>query len=370
MAATSFVRRHTRVVTAIFVTVALLAGLAIGGRAFLASDRGRALIVRVLPLYAPKSGLRVSAGRIDGNLFGRLRIHDLALADPAGVFARVPVVDLAWRPLTLLENRLTIRSATAPEVAVLRRPRLRPSADQRVLPDIDIVVGRLTIDRLDLAAPVTGRAETVQLDGGGQAVRGRAQVTLAATSATGGDVVRLHLDAEPDADRFDVAATVAAPAKGTLARLVGLPAALAVTAAGKGTWRDWHGTATARLGGRPLADLALTEMQGRLIVAGTAEPAPLLDGLGARATQGGVRLRADGRLTGRILTAQLDAASPAARASLAGTADFGHEVFAGLRAEVRALKPAALFPQLTGRDIVLAAAGHRHLRAPRSSTIR
>lgn len=354
MAAT-VLRRHARLATVIVAVVAALIVVTFAARRFVASDAGRALIVRALPFYAPKSGLRVSAGAIEGNVFGTLRVHDLALADPAGVFARVPVLDLAWRPLTLFENRLTVKSATAPEMLVLRRPRLRPSADQRILPRIDLVVGRLTIGRLELAAPVTGVAETVHLDGGGEAIRGRAQVTLAATSATGGDIVRLRLDARPDADRFDVAAAVAAPAKGTLARLLALPAALDVTVAGKGTWRDWHGTATARLGGRPLADLALTEMAGRLIVTGTAAPAPLLAGVGARAVAGGVRLRADGRLTDRILTARLDAVSAAVRASVAGTADFGHEVFAGVQFEARALEPTALFPRLTGRDIVLAA---------------
>lgn len=348
-------RRHARLVTVIFAGIALLAALVVGGRWFIGTDRGRALIVRALPLYAPQSGLRVIAGAIEGNVFGTLRLHDLALADPAGVFARVPVLDLDWRPLTLLDNRLTVRSAMAPAMTVLRRPRLRPSADKRILPDIDIdiVVGRLSIGRLDLAAPVTGIAETLRVDGGGEAVAGRAQVRLVATSATGGDVVRLHAAIVPDADRFDVAATVAAPAKGTVARLLGLPGAVAATVGGNGTWRDWRGTATARLGGRPLADLALTETAGRVIVTGTVAPAALLDGVPARAVAGGVRLRADGRLTGRILTGRVEAASAVISASLAGTADFGHEVLSGVRFEARVLQPKALASQLSGRDIVL-----------------
>ncbi len=347
-------RRHLRLIAAIFVAVGLVAALIVGGRAFVASDRGRALIVRALPLYAPKSGLRVAAGRIEGNVFGRLRVHDLTLADPAGVFARVPRLDLDWRPWTLLERRLTVRSADAAEMVVLRRPHLRPSADQRILPDIDIVVGRLRIGRLDLAAAVTGVPETLTLAGGGEAVRGRARVTLAAT-ASGGDLVRLKLDAAPDADRFDVAGTVAAPTRGTLARLLGLPAALEVKVAGVGTYRAWHGTAVAQLGARPLAQLALTETQGRLLVAGTVAPAPLLDGVAARATTGGVRLRAEGRLSGRVLTAQVDAASPALHATATGTADFGHEVLSGIRVVARAQQPSALLSRLSGRDLVLEA---------------
>ena len=347
--------RAARVVTVGFAVIAVLAALVLGGRAFLASDAGRALIVRALPLYAPQSGLRVRAGRIEGNVFGTLRIHDLDLADPAGTFAHVPVLDLAWQPLTLIQNRLTVRSAVAPEVAVLRRPRLRPSADTRVLPDIDIVVGRLSIARIDLAAAVTGRAEALRLDGHGEAVRGRARLALDAISATGGDRLHIALDAEPDADRFDVAAMLAAPARGTLARLGRLPGALDATVAGKGTWRAWTGSARARLAGRQLADLAVSETAGRVILAGTVAPAPLLDGVGATATAGGVRMRADGRLAARVLTGRVDAVSAAVRMSLAGSADFGREVFAGVRVEARALRPALLFPQLSGRDIVLAA---------------
>ena len=353
MARADWIARHTRVATVIFVAIALLAVLALGGQAFIASDAGRAMIVRALPLYAPKSGLRVTAGRLEGNVFGALTIHDLALADPTGVFATVPVVDLAWRPWTLVENQLTLLSATAPTMAVLRRPQLRPSADDRILPDMDIVVGRLTIGRLDLAAPVTGVAEAVRVEGSGEALHGRAKLKLMATSATGGDIVNVRLDAQPDADRFDVAATVAAPAKGTLARLLALPGALDVQIAGKGTWRDWHGTATARLAHAALADLALTQTRGRLVVAGTVAPAPLLDGLAARATAGGVRVRGDGRLTGRVLTARIDATSAALTAVVTGTADFGHEVFAGVRIAARALRPTVLFPRLTGRDIAL-----------------
>ncbi len=353
MTAASFARRHSLVVGGVLAFAVLLVVAVVGGQWFVGTDAGRALIVRALPLYAPQSGLRVTVGRIDGDIFGRATIHDLALADPAGVFARAPTVDLDWRPWTLTANRLTVRSAHAASLTVLRRPKLRPSADERVLPDIDIVVGRLTIDRLDLAAPVTGTPETLRLDGGGEAVRGRARLRLAATSATGGDVVAATLDAEPDADRFDVAATVAAPAKGTLARLLDLPAALDARVAGKGTYAAWHGTATARLGGARLADLTLTEAGGRLGVAGTVAPAPLLDGMGARAAAGGVRLDGDGRLAGRVLTARLAATSRAVAVTLAGSADFGHEVISGVRVAARVLEPRALFPRLTGRDIAL-----------------
>jgi translocation and assembly module TamB len=351
----SAVRRHSRLVAAIVAVALGLIALIWAGGQFIGSDDGRAAVVRLLGLYAPKSGLRIGVGRIEGDIFGRAKLHDLTLADPEGVFARVPLLDLDWRPLAMLDNRLSVRSAVAAEAIVLRRPRLRPSVDKRILPNIDIVVDRLRIDRLVLAAPVTGLAETVALGGSVDIRHGRARVDAAATSATGGDVVRLHLDAAPDRDALGLAATVAAPARGTIARLAGLTVPLDVAIGGKGTWRDWHGSATARLGRVRLADLALTESAGRFVVAGTTAPAQLLGGGAARLTAPVTRVRLDARLVGRVLTGSFAVASPVVRASATGSADFGTERFGRLRVEARLLQPAAFLSRLSGRDIALSA---------------
>ena len=350
-----WVTRHLRLVAVIIAAALGLAALIWGGRQYIASDGGRAAIAQLLGLYAPKSGLRLSAGRIEGDIFGKARIHDLALRDPDGVFATIPVLDLDWRPLVLLDNRLSVRSAVAREATVLRRPRLRPSADTHILPNIDIVVDRLRIDRLILAAPVTGLAETVALGGAADVRNGRARIDATATSASGGDVARLHLDAAPDRDALDLAATVAAPARGTIARLFGLTTALDVAVGGKGTWKDWHGTATARLDRVRLADLVLAATAGRFVVSGTTVPAVLLGGGAARLTAPMTRVRLDARLVARVLTGTFAAASPVARMAAAGSADFGTERFDRLRVDVRLLQPSSFLPRLTGRDIALAA---------------
>ena len=145
-----------RILAASLLVVLAAAALLFGLTRWLDTDNGRAFILRQLPLYAPKSGLTIRAGRIDGSIFGKAVIHDLAISDPKGVFARIPRLDLDWRPLDLVQSVLTARSVYAPEVRVLRRPELRPSLDKRILPDIDIAIGRLRIDRLILEPPVSG----------------------------------------------------------------------------------------------------------------------------------------------------------------------------------------------------------------------
>ena len=356
-------RNAVRALWLLTALVVVLALAAIVGLKFLDTQAGRDFAVRQLPLYAPASGLTVRAGRIDGSIFGRATIHDLEIGDPRGVFARAHQVSLDWRPFDLVRNRLTIAALASPEVEVLRRPALRPSADPRILPDIDIAVARVALPRIVLDAPVIGSRRVVSMSGGATSVAGRARLDLDAGGG-GGDRVRVHLDAEPDRDRFDLAATVDAPAGGVVAGLLGLRAPLAARVAGDGAWHDWRGAATASLGGAPLADLRLSAAKGLYTLAGRIVPQGLLGGAAARLTAGGVELAASATLDGRRAAARIAANTRAVTASAGGTVDFAAESLAGWQLEARLLEPAALAARLTGRDVRLRARIAGNFRAP------
>ena len=354
MAATA-IRRTLRYV---WVIAALLVGLVVlgfGALQLLDSERGHGFLLRQLPRYALGSGLRITAGRVEGSLFGRARIHELALADQQGVFLRARTVDLDWRPMTLLDKRLTIHDLTAPEVRLLRLPKFKPSTDKRLLPDFDILIGRLRIDRLVLAAPVTGVERVVALGGSADIRGGRARLDLGAVAATGGDTLRVKLDAEPDRDRFDVDARAVAPRGGVITALLGLMQPLNVTIAGDGKWSDWRGTARASLGGQPLADLALSARAGQFALNGTAAPALLVGGAGARLLGPSLAVNATALLADRKLATTLRARSAAVRIAAQGSLDFAAERFDGFTVDAGVLQPAALHPRLKGTDIRLAA---------------
>ena len=351
-------RTSLRLLWLLAAALVVLAVLGFAALTFVDSERGHALLLRQLPGLRQQSGLTIAADRIDGSLFGRATLHGLRLGDPQGVFAIAPLAEVDWRPLDLLDNRLTLRLLTAPELDVLRLPKLRPSGSTRLLPSIDIVIGTLRIDRLVLEPPVIGRAQTLKLAGSADIRSGRAKLDLAATaaaSAGGGDNLHLHLDAEPDRDRFDVAAAIAAPARGVITSLLGLTEPLDINVKGDGRWSDWRGTGTATLGARQLASLALSERGGSFALTGTAVPALLLDGIGARLSGPSVGLDARARLTGHKLDATLHAASPALRLTARGGLDFAAERFAGLTADAEVLRPSALDPRVAGKDIRLVA---------------
>ncbi len=352
-------RGHTvgRILSLSLLLVIALAVLLFGAVQWLDTDNGRAFVLRQLPLYAPQSGLTVRAGRIDGSIFGAAVIHDLEVGDPKGVFVKVPRLDLDWRPLDLVRNTLSVKSAHAAEVRMLRKPALRPSADKRILPDIDIVIGTLKIDRLILDPPVSGVMRTIGVGGSADIRQGRARIVLNAVTlgGGGGDSVRLKLDSEPDRDTFDVDADVMAPRGGALTTMLGLQAPLAVTVKGDGSWTIWRGQVLAQLDRQPLAHLRLTAEKGRFGIDGTARPALLLTGAAARLTGPVLDVRGTATLTERIAAINLDLASPALTVNVRGGLDFGNEVFQGIRIAGRLRDPAALHPRISGRDVQLAA---------------
>lgn len=349
-----------RVLSAAVLLIILLGVLGYGAVRWLDSDSGRAFIVRQLPLYAPKSGLFIRAGRIDGSIFGNAIIHDITIGDPKGVFATIPELDLDWRPLDLVSNRLTARSVLAREVRVLRKPELRPSADKRILPDIDIDIAKLRIDRLILEAPVIGSMRVLGLGGSADIRAGRARIdlaalTLAGAGVNGGDTVRLKLDSRPDDNIFDVDALVEAPKGGVVTTLLGLAAPLQVKLSGDGSWTVWKGRLLARLGEAPLADFAVNARAGQFVAVGTVQPGGVLHGAALRLLGPRLAVNATARLADRTLDLTARLASPALSADISGGADFASETLRNIAVNARLLQPAALHPRVSGANIQLTA---------------
>ena len=358
-----------RVLSVVVLGVLLLAIIAYGGVRWLDTDNGRAFIVRQLPGYKFQSGMMIKAGRIDGSIFGKAVIHDIKIADPKGVFVEIPALAIDWRPLDLVRKRFTAKYLLAAEVRMLRRPQLLPTNDDRILPDFDFDIARLKVDRLVLEAPVAGKRHVLGVGGSADIRAGRARLDLVALSladgntkgsGTGsrtgsGDAIRLKLDAEPDRDRFDMAALVTAPAGGAISGLLGIAQPIDIRLDGDGSWKVWQGRLAATLAGTPLADLALSARSGDFAIHGTARPARLLTGLTGRLLAPQLRIDAtalvqDGKAS---ITAAL--ASRALTLTARGGLDFGDESIRNLGLDGRLLDPAVLHPQVRGRDVRLVA---------------
>ena len=147
----------------------------------------------------------------------------------------------------------------------------------------------------------------------------------------GGDRMAFRLDAEPDRNRFDVAARVLSPADGLVPAMIGTKRAINLTVGGKGTWARWRGTASLDLSGRPTARLTLGVDNGLYRLQGQWAPAQFLTGKLHRLTVPLVTIRGEGTLKNRLLDGQLTAASPELRAVAKGTLVLARNRYVGRR---------------------------------------
>ena len=344
---------------AIAVLVLLVLAIAFG----INTDPGRRFIADQIGGYTTASGLNIKVGRIDGSIYSRMRLSDLRVSDQRGVFLTSPRLDLDWRPLDYINNHVDVRSVTSPLITMRRNPELKetpPTPEDEnapLLPDLDIDIGRLAVERFVMEAPVAGRRYIGAIDGQAHIAERRAQLlvdarTLRAAGVPGGDVARLKLDAVPDDNKLDVEARVAAPVGGVVAALGGLKAPMNATLGGRGSWKEWRGQLAATLGNGELANLTVLAQDGRIRVNGITRPGLYLEGPVERLTAPGLRIESDTRLADRKADTRIKLTSDALAVDAGGLIDLANSRLGNFAVDAMLRTPGAIAPNLRGRDVL------------------
>lgn len=315
------------------------------------SDAGRRFVVTQVEKYEFENGMKIGIGRLDGSLYGQMVIRNFTLSDPKGVFLESPEVQVDWRPLRYFANHVDVRSATAATMTMRKMPAFKvvPDTGEPLLPDLDIDIGALRVDRFIFDPAVAGERQEARLAGKIAIADRRAQITAnAATIGANakGDTLALLLDAVPEANRFDVTMNVTAPQGGVIAAMGGFKEPLTAKLAGHGDWKVWNGNLIADLGAAPLARLALTGRNGTFAVKGSAQASRLFTG--ATAALLGPETAVD--LTARLdeRKADLDGrfSSDAFRLGVSGGLDLGNSRYEALQLAFVLLRPSAIAPSV------------------------
>ena len=324
---------------------------------------GRRFVADRLAGVETASGIRIRVGRIDGSLYGRMVLRDLRVEDQNGAFLTSPELVVDWRPFAYLHSKIDVRALTAANVVFLRNPALKPTPSDPnapILPDIDLSVGRLQIDRLDVLPPVTGQRHVVRLAGSATIADRRAQIVadaaaLRAAGLAGGDRLHVALDAVPDANRFALDARLQAPKGGLVDSYAKFGRPLDLQLGGRGDWADWRGRLAGTLGAERIAALDVTGRNGSFHTIGSVRPGLVLTGPAARLTEPAIDLDLTTTFAKRTVDTRLTARSSALAVQAAGLLDLGASRFGGFKVTARLLTPGAIAPNVRGRDVVLAA---------------
>jgi translocation and assembly module TamB len=342
-----------RVAIGVGAVVALLLVLLIGGYIWLDTQSGRAFVARQVAGYTMENGLNIRIGRIEGSIYGKTVLRDVRFRDPKGDFARSPEIRLDWNPFDYFGNEVDIDSLTARQLDVLRLPAFSPVPDrgEPLLPDIDISIDRLKVDRIVFAPAITGEQQIASLEGNAR-IADRRAVVDAIGSSTQGDRLVLKLDAVPDDNRFDVDMRMNAPADGLVAGLAGKDVPIAMTLAGRGSWQKWDGALRGQVGGEPLADVAMTARNGRFTAKGRIQPGLMMaDGLIARALSPTTAIDLAATFNDRVADIEGTVDSAALSMTADGIADLGEGSFRDLAVDFRLLRPAIVATNVSGNNV-------------------
>ncbi len=337
------------------LAVGLIALLLIAGAAFALLDTsfGHRLIADQIAAQRPANGLRFSVGRITGSVWSKATLMNVRISDPRGTILTVPRAQLDWRPLAWLNNRLDIVALDIPSATLLKAPELVPSKIRGpILPDFDIRVGRLVIDRLVVAKGVTGVERTGRVRARGDVRNQRALVELTAR-IEGSDDLALMLDVAPDRDRFDLDLRARGAKAGVLSQLTGIAKPIDLAVAGDGSWSRWRGRARGRVAGAPALDLRLANDAGRYSLGGTLHADGVVQGKAARLFAPAVAVSGAATLADRVIDGTLSLRSRALAVETSGAIDLGRGTLRSIRTRTRVLDPARVLDRMSGRNIEL-----------------
>ncbi len=208
---------------------ALLAIVVAG--AWLQSEAGGRVLAGFAARATSSPDMKIEIGAIEHPLSSNPAIHDVAIADPKGVWLRIDHVDIAWSVLALLRGRVELDAINIGAVAVTRAPGpatapAKPSTGP-LIPDLPVAlnIGLLTLKRLDLEAPVLGVTASLSLDASGElsAHGAGAALKLAARRLDAPGDIDADLDYAPQAKKARIQLRIAEPAGGLIAGLAHIP---------------------------------------------------------------------------------------------------------------------------------------------------
>jgi translocation and assembly module TamB len=320
--------------------------LLVAALALLNSPIGQRWVVDQIAQVAPASGLKVEIGRIEGNLYGKARLHDVTLSDPQGRFLTVPLVDLDWRPMSWFARGLDVRELTTHRGTLYRLPKLNPGdPDAPILPNFDIRIDKLAIRDLTIAKGLAGpEAHKANLLAKADIRDGRVMVRA---DGRLGAFDRLHalVDAQPDRDKFDIELDYLAPKGGVIAGLAGTKAGFRAQVFGDGGWSKWNGGGYVTRDGATFAAFRMTNTAGRYTIVGQARPQPAMAaGLLRDALGEVVSYKASGTLASSVLDGNLVLVGRGVAGSARGALDLGENVADGLVISARIKNPALFGP--------------------------
>lgn len=257
--------RHTRPLLAAAVVAVVAGPAAIAQDEAAETTRLERFLER--SLSTPERTVRFRG--ISGVLTGTVRIEAVTIADADGAWMEIDDVTVTWNRLALFRRVVDIDDLSAAAVRWLRRPAPGASAEtetetEPVSLPVSVDIDRLSLPRIDLAAPVVGVAAALSAEASAHIDSRTIATELSVTRTDGpGGTLSADLALDPAGNALTARLSLQEPQGGLVARWLRLPGepAVALSLDGAGPLADWSGDLRLEADGAPV-------LAGRFGVAG------------------------------------------------------------------------------------------------------
>lgn len=353
---------------ALLLCLGLLGTLAV---AWLDTAPGRQWAAERLAALETDSRFAVRVGGFRGSLFGHLTAVDVTLHDAKGRWAHAPAVSLRWWPWDLLRQRVDIGTLRAETLVIERRPKFLPTArDRPLLPDIEINVRRLRVERLVLEEAAAGQRFVLAAKGRLHLAKRTATLSLDIGGTDSDDRLALAATIAPARDVLDLDAHINAPAGGALGGTLGTRHGFTLAVRGDGTWARWRGALEATYDDAALLDFTLAADNGRFRADGAVLAAPGLPPVLQRLLAGTsadrpARFELDATARGNQLDSRLSLTSRPLVLTAQGGVDIRSGALTDATAHLRLADPSALVPRLRATPFLFTLTAEGRIQQPR-----
>jgi translocation and assembly module TamB len=183
------------------------------------TNGGRRLIERAT---ARLTHDRVQLAGLAGSFPSSLDLGRLQLSDDQGVWLTAEHISLRWSPLALLTRHIKVESLTAVRLHIERRPVSKPQTKSRQLSVPHTDVARVSVDMLELGAPLAGRPVSLMLQGSAHLRSLQDAVASIAVQRSGG-LGDYELRVRFDPTHMEATLTAREPANGPLENILKVP---------------------------------------------------------------------------------------------------------------------------------------------------
>ncbi|MAY89126.1 MAG: translocation/assembly module TamB [Pseudooceanicola sp.] len=187
---------------------------------------------------------------LEGALSTRATLRQLTVSDDEGVWLTIENAVLDWSRSALLRGNLQVQTLSAERIAVARRPGVTtdpdlptPEAQPFALPElpVSVTIQDISVDRLELAEPVAGRAADLTFKGALSLIDGALDADVALTRIDRpGDQITLKADYSNSSRELALDLAVIEDADGLFTEILNIPdrPSLELTTRGAGPISD------------------------------------------------------------------------------------------------------------------------------------